>query len=151
MPGYYSTIVTQLVTDIRSVIGGTATVLFGNPRRELEPPYAVVRTRLSRNPARDRGGPRKREEAYTFEIELRVAVPAIEPEYGHEVYMMGLAASLTDLLDPYDVAVVPSPRSQYAGVCTSVYVTDIASVDTEDSDDHLAIRLTVDASTFVNS
>ena len=152
MPGHYDALRAQLTDDIRSVIGLSAPVLFGEPRREVPVPNAVCSTRMVRAPGHPDGGPRRRVEAYEIAINLRVPVPNPYPENGHEAYTMGLAAALCQLIDPYSVPPDALPtRTAYAGVVTRSYVTAIESVGTEDTDDYVAIRLVAQFLTQVGS
>ena len=63
MPSYYNILRAQLITDIRAVLGPTAVVCFGRPRREIKTyPHAVVKTRRQR----PKEGPRRIGEGFEF-------------------------------------------------------------------------------------
>ena len=150
MPLNYDAIRAQLVIDIRSVIGASAPVVFGSPRREIiEFPHAVVLTSVARGPGQLGGGPRKRRELYTFDIELRLAIPDPYPEDGHEAYTIGVASELAALIDPFG-AIMPT-RTPYASVASSSYVTLVEPQEAEDEQDFVAVRIVAEISAYVNS
>lgn len=153
MPGHYAAIVQQLTEDIRTAVADpSAVVVFGRPRRKVDTfPHAVVLTSVARAPGSQFSGPRKRDERYTCRIQLRLGIPDQYLEAGYEPYVMGIAATLTNLIDPYSTGSPPPSRTPYAGVSILTYVESIEPVETEDSDPYLAIDLVASFLTQVSS
>lgn len=139
MPAHYQELKDQLKADLLDVLGNTATVCFGRPRRPIEDASsAIVRTRITR----PKGGARQVHEAYEFDIAVRLAVPVPYPEDGGEVYAMDQAESLTDRLAPHThTPPVPSDPLPYAGVGMMPEVTEVEYMDSEDGDGWIGFRL----------
>lgn len=145
MPSHFPTLKDQLKADILSVIGGSAEVHFGRPRRLMPYPNAVVITRLTR-----RNGIRDVTELWEFQIAVKLPIPVPYPEDGADVAAMESAAALTDLLAPYDASTMPSPAGPYAGVGTKRYVTSIVPIVADDADAYIGYVLTFTCETTVN-
>lgn len=141
MSVHYATLKAQLLADLQTALGSTAVIVFGRPRRPIEVyPNARVLTRCTR----DFQGVRSVQEDYSFEIEVRIAVPTegAYPEDGSEGLTMAAADTLLDLLAPYDTVSMPTPAGPYAGVGTYRRVSEVRNLDTQDDDGYIGYRLT---------
>lgn len=140
MPGHYTTIAAQLATDIAVAAPGCE-VVFGRRRRlGLTYPQATIRTGINF----DLGGKydmvRAPMQRFAFDIEVRLALPEVEPVLGLESVCMDSAAILLNLLMPISLVALPTP-TPYAGVCSLVNVDSIEYLETADTDDFLAYRV----------
>lgn len=141
MPAHFSTLKEQLKADLQSVLGSSAVIVFGRPRRPIDTyPHAKVISSI----ARDFQVVRSVQEDYSFEIEVRLAVPTegAYPEDGTEGLTMASAESLIALLAPMSIDTMPTPAGPYAGVGTYRRVSAVRSLDTHDEDGYIGYRLT---------
>ncbi len=146
MPSYYNILRAQLITDIRAVLGPTAVVCFGRPRREIKTyPHAVVKTRRQR----PKEGPRRIGEGFEFAIVVKLGMPTPYPEDGGEVAAMASFDDLTMILAPNSLTEVPDNPPLYAGYGNPREVIEMEYVESEDPNLWIGYKLKFQTRTTV--